>query len=428
MGDQPVIDINLGERVLAEAAVKGHTFQCPQCSKYLILKRGQIKVPHFAHKIRGDCDYLCAEISSSVGLVLNPKIINSPITLYAENYGIIDEQGILYMNGGYFDPTVRRYTLQHYMKPIAFTLLKTKIISASLSSFYLGIVTEDGRPYIYSSTANKLRPISLPGGEKSKALKISMVNPRVYAIILENGTANFNMGYSIRGQKEPEYVNQIIKLPSHIIDVSIVPWAVFFVTEKGSLYRIGSAVAKRNAATPEEACEDCDSWDDSITKQNGRLIITPFQIMIPEPIKQISMLHDQRAALSKSGNVYVWGYNQFSQLGMDADYIEVKPRLLKLPSPIAQISVGGHSAAAVTENGKLYMWGMNNHSQIIDHKIALSMTHHPNRGRSSGGYNVITRPIEISIGRPVNYAAVNSDFTIAITNDGLVNYWGKGKS
>ena len=53
------------------------------------------------------------------------------------------------------------------------------------------------------------------------------------------------------------------------------------------------------------------------------------------------------------------------------------------------------------------MWGDNNHKQISSD---LATWYH--------------NPIEISFGLPINFVSVGDIFTIAVSNDGMVNYWG----
>jgi competence protein CoiA len=44
-----------GARVEAAEALRGLNYCCPGCSKTVILKKGRIKIAHFAHKPPADC-------------------------------------------------------------------------------------------------------------------------------------------------------------------------------------------------------------------------------------------------------------------------------------------------------------------------------------------------------------------------------------
>src|SRR5215831_20691725 len=51
-----------GQRVeAAQSFERTAPYNCPGCSQTVILKRGQIKVPHFAHKPPTQCDYAVGE-------------------------------------------------------------------------------------------------------------------------------------------------------------------------------------------------------------------------------------------------------------------------------------------------------------------------------------------------------------------------------
>lgn len=48
---------------------KQQSFFCPQCKEQLLLKAGQIKIPHFAHRKNSECDSLFSEGESAVHLL-----------------------------------------------------------------------------------------------------------------------------------------------------------------------------------------------------------------------------------------------------------------------------------------------------------------------------------------------------------------------
>lgn len=47
--------------VFAWSAQRGETFLCPECKKEVVLKRGHIKIPHFAHKPPTSCSWATGE-------------------------------------------------------------------------------------------------------------------------------------------------------------------------------------------------------------------------------------------------------------------------------------------------------------------------------------------------------------------------------
>ena len=145
----------------------------------------------------------------------------------------------------------------------------------------------------------------------------------------------------------------------------------------------------------------------------------PQHVPVPELVKQISFGRRHYAVLSISGNVYIWGSNGFGALGIPFAGTLKTPTKLDLPSPISFISMGLNSSAALTEEGKLYMWGTNG-GRILN-RITVRETINQLIQMS---INVVQRPTQISIeGKIINYVEVGSTYTLAVTNDGIVNYW-----
>ncbi|CAG2176954.1 unnamed protein product, partial [Oppiella nova] len=79
-------------------------------------------------------------------------------------------------------------------------------------------------------------------------------------------------------------------------------------------------------------------------------------------------------ALSTTGDVYVWGWNESGQLGYQRDTITMKA--LPLPLDISDddsfvsISAGSRHSMAVSENGILFGWGWNKWGQLgLDPKV-----------------------------------------------------------
>lgn len=79
------------------------------------------------------------------------------------------------------------------------------------------------------------------------------------------------------------------------------------------------------------------------------------------PVKAIAAGGWHSIALSREGDVYVWGWNESGQLGYSRDTISMKA--LPLPLEISEddcfmaISAGSRHSMAVSENGILFGWG-----------------------------------------------------------------------
>jgi len=60
--DMPELKVPLahdenGSIVSPDAASKGNAYYCPNCGDTLILRKGEIKIAHFAHKVTDKCSY-----------------------------------------------------------------------------------------------------------------------------------------------------------------------------------------------------------------------------------------------------------------------------------------------------------------------------------------------------------------------------------
>ena len=81
-------------------------------------------------------------------------------------------------------------------------------------------------------------------------------------------------------------------------------------------------------------------------------------------------------ALSETGDVYVWGWNESSQLGFSRERETLKaiPTLLEISDDDAftTISAGSRHSMAISENGILFGWGWNKWGQLgLDPKIVF---------------------------------------------------------
>ncbi|XP_011874851.1 PREDICTED: secretion-regulating guanine nucleotide exchange factor isoform X2 [Vollenhovia emeryi] len=75
---------------------------------------------------------------------------------------------------------------------------------------------------------------------------------------------------------------------------------------------------------------------------------------------------DSSAALTRNGELYVWGSNRYKQLGLDPDVSPSMPHPQKISigERIKNVSMGLRHTAIVTENCQLYVCGSNNRGQL----------------------------------------------------------------
>ena len=345
--------------------------------------------------------------------------INSPISAGGQSYGMIDQNGDLYMSGSNVALGVESpEDLPFYFKKKHLVKFPTNVparvvdISVSSGRGMVGAVTSDGRAYVWGNNIYDVfnfqddikrirtpKDINLPG----KAIKIK-VSRRGYIILLED--------YSVYLRIKIDRINFQGTLDLKAIDVFIGDDIYAIITPDRKLY-VGN--------------------DGNVMKNGNEL----FTIKLAPknrstPIMQVvigkSFLGGNSiVVLLTTGEVYIWNYGHEST---GAIYGTTDFKLVRLPEPIVQISTGNKTFAALSKTGKLYMWGSNRHKKISgdnqNFTIILpgEMLFAQYRSEISYGTPYAQHPVEISFGIPINFVSIGSEFTIAVTNDGMVNFWG----
>ena len=98
---------------------------------------------------------------------------------------------------------------------------------------------------------------------------------------------------------------------------------------------------------------------------------TPALVSLPGasgPVTQVAAGYEHSLALTSSGQLYAFGSNYHGQLGSAANEIpNPTPALVSLPgasSPVAQVAGGGEHSLALTSTGQLYAFGYNEFGQL----------------------------------------------------------------
>ena len=99
---------------------------------------------------------------------------------------------------------------------------------------------------------------------------------------------------------------------------------------------------------------------------------TEEPIVLFENVKDASMGNGSYLVLTMDGNCYAWGWNAYGQLGLGKEYVTgedsviYKPLLVDLPEPAVQVSNGRTTSMALGESGQVYVWGRNNFNQRLE--------------------------------------------------------------
>ena len=115
-------------------------------------------------------------------------------------------------------------------------------------------------------------------------------------------------------------------------------------------------------------CGDDESLEHPVSM---RSFAAPIEIdeNMSSPVVAVEAGIDFVLALTADGQVYAWGGNREGQLGNGGFQAQATPSLVMTVDDrplngIKQISAGGRSAAAITATGEVYVWGRNRDGQL----------------------------------------------------------------
>ncbi len=93
-------------------------------------------------------------------------------------------------------------------------------------------------------------------------------------------------------------------------------------------------------------------------------------------IKEICCGHSHTLVLNIHGQMYSWGCNEQGQLGLgpDAPSVIRKPVLNPFISNLMKISTGNEHSLAISKNGDLYVWGSGDLTGLGNDKMVVVPT------------------------------------------------------
>ena len=168
-------------------------------------------------------------------------------------------------------------------------------------------------------------------------------------------------------------------------------------------------------------------WGSNDFKQLGieNLVSANTPQLMPTPINNVQRMalgERHSIALNQDGNLYVWGDNTFGQTGTGILEPIKTPVLLshnndnQLLNPMVSISAGKFHSVALDRTGTVWTWGRNEWGQIGD-----------------GSQTTRNLPVQVldsdgGFFQGVVAIASGENFVLALTNDGLVWAWGENSS
>jgi uncharacterized repeat protein (TIGR02543 family) len=285
---------------------------------------------------------------------------------------------------------VNQYSITYYMlddiDPLSNIVLNPgeTIIQVSSGESHFGALTSCGRLFMwgyndYGQIGNNtnyyaLNPIEITNNfsldSDDKIIEISLAGSNSSALTLKGRL--FMWGYNYYGQIGdntnitkffPTEITHSFILDSDdkIIQVSLGTfWYSSALTLKGRLFMWGY----------NEYGQLGDfNWMDRLTPSE---ITHRFNLDSGDRIIQVSLGGLHSSALTLSGKIFVWGYNDYGQIGNYSTItfvtpIDITSRFnLETGDRIIQVSLGIFHSSALTLSGRLFMWGYNNNGQLGD--------------------------------------------------------------
>jgi alpha-tubulin suppressor-like RCC1 family protein len=186
-------------------------------------------------------------------------------------------------------------------------------------------------------------------------------------------------------------------------------------------------------------------------------VFSPVQIGTESYWAQISARGSQSAALLSNGTLWMWGLNDFGQLGLSNQTNRSSPVQVGALSNWAQVAVGFQWTVAIQSNGTIWAWGLGSnfnqlglntsinysspvqigtlslwtrvacgysHSAAVRNSTNLNLYTWGNSTAGALGYLGIISPIQISTDS--NWVTVSSgpNWTLAVQSNGTLWSWG----
>jgi alpha-tubulin suppressor-like RCC1 family protein len=161
------------------------------------------------------------------------------------------------------------------------------------------------------------------------------------------------------------------------------------------------------------------AWGDNNSGQIGDGTLTDLVLVVQitslsNNILAVSAGNSHSMALSKTGQIYVWGQNDSGQLGNGtASEYAVAPTLNTNISGVAQIQAGGFHNVALKTDGTVWAWGNNALGQIGNGTAA-----------SISGCQCVMAPTQSSITNVIAIRAETGSHALARKKNGTIWAWG----
>ncbi|GFY49462.1 regulator of chromosome condensation [Trichonephila inaurata madagascariensis] len=211
-------------------------------------------------------------------------------------------------------------------------------------------VTESAKPKTKKSAKEKPEKLVRTKTKRQKVLlSIPTVKPipgKVF-VIGENDVGQLGFGEEVEVKKRPA----MLELPHSIVDIAAGGMHSACLTESGEVITFG--------------CNDEGALGRVTSDEKDEA--TPSRVEIPERVIQISAGDSHTAALTESGQVYLWGNFRSGDgpMGLTADGVkQIKPIKILNGITIVKISSGTEHLACLSNEGVVYTCGCGENGQL----------------------------------------------------------------
>ena len=148
-------------------------------------------------------------------------------------------------------------------------------------------------------------------------------------------------------------------------------------------------------------------------------ITSQFDLNGEETMISVSLGAYHSAALSSEGRLFVWGWNNYGQLGNGTTTDQLTPTnitsqfSLNAEETITRVFLGDYHSSAITSEGRLFTWGYNSKGQLGDNTTTDKLLP-----------TDITSQLNLNIGESVISASLGEEYSCAVTSLGRLFTWG----
>jgi alpha-tubulin suppressor-like RCC1 family protein len=219
---------------------------------------------------------------------------------------------------------------------------------------------------------------------------------------------SFGLGHANRVKR---YIAFDIPGLTDVVDVAAAVNTTYALRANGTVMAWGGNARGELGATPRSEVE--------VTAGGRSTALSPIPVPDITNVVDIVAGDYHALAVTGSGQLWVWGYNLYEQLGLEMPIINYKTRTpaemqylpfpMRVPGHTDVIAAAGGAAhsLALLKDGSIRAWGTNTMGQL-------------------GDGTTITRPTPVGVAGIGNAVAVRAagDFSAALLADGTVMTWG----